>query len=195
MHRVLQATLILSTLCGSWLGMLAVHEFGHVLQAWLSGGAVTRIDLPLIGFSQTHVSPNPHPQFVAWGGAVWGALIPLALRLVVRRWARPQAFLAAFFAGFCCLANGAYLAAGSFVGATSDADDAHELLRHGAAHWQLIAFGLIAAAIGIRLWHGLGPSFGLGGGKGTVERKAAASAVVALIGWIGLYLAVAAALS
>src|SRR6185312_14745270 len=188
MRRVPQGTLILSTLCGSWLGMMAIHEFGHVLHAWLSGGAVAGVDLPLVGFSQTHVSPNPHPQFAAWGGAVRGALIPLALWLVVRRWARPHAFLAAFFAGFCCLANGAYLVAGSFVGAMSDADDAHELLRHGVEHWQLIAFGVIAGAIGIRLWHGLGPSFGLGAAQGVVDRKAAAAAVGAFISWIILYL-------
>jgi len=41
----------------------------------------------------------------------------------------------------------------------------------------------------------LGPSIGLGAGKRTVERKAAVSALVALLGWIGLYLAVAAALN
>src|SRR6185437_10962113 len=193
MRRVPQGTLILSTLCGSWLGMMALHEFGHVLHAWLSGGAVTGVDLPLVGFSQTHVSPNPHPQFVAWGGAVWGSLLPLVLWLATRHWARRQAFLAAFFAGFCCLANGAYLAAGSFLGATSDADDAHELLGPGAARWQLIAFGVIAGAVGIRLWHGLGSSFGLGAAQGVVDRKAVAAAVGAFISWIILYLIVAVA--
>lgn len=214
MKRSIQIILIGSALAGSWLGMLACHEFGHVLHAWLSGGTVTAVDLPLLGFSQTHVSPNPHPQFTAWGGAIWGSLLPLALwatcRLSLRESTRfrrakaddgsaatrsppsPYAFLAAFFAGFCLLVNGVYLAAGSFVGAASDADDAHELLRHGAARWQLVAFGVTAAAAGLRMWHGLGPVFGLQRPGGEVDRKAAIVAAGLLVGWIVVFLIVGA---
>lgn len=186
-----QFVLVAATLCGSWLGMLAVHEFGHVLHAWLSGGTVTGVDLPLVGFSQTHVSPNPQPRFVAWGGAVWGSLLPLVGWAIVRRRAPALAFLAAFFAGFCCVANGAYLAAGSFIGKANDADDAHELLRHGAQAWQLIAFGLVATAIGFQLWHGLGKSFGLGKSPRAVEKKAVAAAVIVLCGWVFVFVVAA----
>ncbi len=192
MHRSLQAILILSTWAGSWLGMLACHEFGHVLNAWLSGGMVVALDLPLVGFSQTHVAPNPHPQFTAWGGVVWGSLLPLFFWAAARRWFRPYAFLAAFFAGFCLAANGVYLAAGSFIGAANDADDAHELLRHGAARWQLVAFGLVGAALGLQLWHGLGKSFGLRVPGGVVDRKAAFAAGIIFLCWVILFLIVAA---
>ncbi|HUY92898.1 MAG TPA: hypothetical protein VMV10_29480 [Pirellulales bacterium] len=184
--------LVVSTLGGSWLGMLAVHEFGHVLHAWLSGGTVAGVDLPLAGFSQTHVSPNPHPQFVAWGGAVWGSLLPVAIWAIARRAAPSLGFLAAFFARFCSVANGAYLAAGLFVGGPHDADDAHELLRHSAQTWQLIFFGLVAAAIGVSLWHGLGSSFGLGRAPNAIEGKAVAAAVLMLFCWIAVFLIVAA---
>lgn len=189
--RSRRLVLIAATLCGSWLGMLAIHEFGHVLHAWLSGGTVAGVDLPLAGFSQTRVSPNPQPQFVAWGGAVWGSLLPLVCWAIVRRRAPALAFLAAFFAGFCCIANGAYLAAGSFVGGANDADDAHELLRHGAQRWQLIAFGFVASAIGVSLWHGLGNSFGLGDSPSAIESKAVAAAVIVLCGWIAVFVSVA----
>jgi hypothetical protein len=37
MRRVHQIVLIVSTLVFSWLGMMAVHEAGHVLAAWLTG--------------------------------------------------------------------------------------------------------------------------------------------------------------
>jgi hypothetical protein len=151
-HRVWQILLIVSMLAGSWQGMLAVHELGHVINAWLSGGTVTKVDLPLIGFSQTHVLPNPHHQFTAWGGALWGTLLPLVLWAVTRRCAKAFGFLAAFFAGFCLIANGVYLAAGSFI---------------------------VAAMVGLRLWHGLGPHFGLGNG-GVVDRSAAITAMCAL---------------
>ena len=45
MSRFHQALLIVSTLALSWLGMQAVHEAGHVLHAWWSGGRVERLVL------------------------------------------------------------------------------------------------------------------------------------------------------
>ena len=38
MKRLPQLLLIASTLVASWFGMQAVHEFGHVLGAWLNRG-------------------------------------------------------------------------------------------------------------------------------------------------------------
>ena len=118
----------------SWLGMLATHEAGHVLHAWLSGGQVVCGLLPWFGFSRTDVSPNPQPLFVAWGGAIWGNLIPLALPVMATalhfrfvRWVE-------LFAGFCLVANGAYLAAGLLIGA----GDGGGLMRHGASQWALL---------------------------------------------------------
>lgn len=54
----------------AWLAMMALHECGHILHAWLSGGDVQRVTIPLWGFSITEFGRNPHPAFVAWGGAV-----------------------------------------------------------------------------------------------------------------------------
>jgi len=135
-----------------WLGMLATNEFGHMIHGWCSGGRVVQTVLPWVGFSRTEVSPNPHPLIVAWGGAVWGSLVPLVLLSMSAttgfrlKWVQ-------FFAGFCLIANGAYLFAGSFL-STGDAGD---LLRHGAPHWLLVATGAIGAAAGLFLWHRLGP--------------------------------------
>lgn len=135
-----------------WLGMMLGHEFGHVLHAWLSGGRVALVTIPLLGFSRTDLADNPHPLFVAAGGALWGSLIPLALyaatawaRLRVAKWLQ-------FFAGFCLTANGTYLAAGALSGAA----DAGDLLRNGAPRWVLIVAGLISSFAGLYLWHRLG---------------------------------------
>ncbi|MEX2114462.1 MAG: hypothetical protein WD845_14810 [Pirellulales bacterium] len=160
--RTQQILLIVFLLGVSWLAMMAVHEFGHVLHAKLSGGQVERVVLRPLQISRTDVSPNPHPQFVAWGGAIWGTILPLALLAVVRITARPYTYLAAFFAGFCCLANGLYLAAGSFAGV----GDAGDLLRHGAARWQLWLFGVPVSILGLWLWNGLGPHVGFGPANG-----------------------------
>jgi hypothetical protein len=180
MDRLYQALLIVGTLGFSWLGMMAVHELGHVIHVWASGGAVRQIVLPLLGFSRTDVSLNPHPLLVARGGALWGAILPLVLLLAVRRFGRRFAFLAAFFAGFCLIANGAYLAGGAWI----NAGDAADLLHLGASRWQLLGFGLPAIAVGLLLLNGLGPNFGLAQPHGRVDRRAAllaASACIAIV--------------
>jgi hypothetical protein len=179
MHdRFFQFLLLVSLAAFSWLAMQAVHELGHVLHAGLSGGAVERVVLHPLDISRTDVSPNPHPLFVAWGGAAWGCLIPLALWAAMHWLARPHAYLAAWFAGFCLIANGAYLAGGSFL--SGGGDDAGVLLANGAARWQLLVFGIPAVAAGLYLWHGLGPHFGLGPVRRKVDRRAAIGVSLAL---------------
>ena len=136
----------------TWLGMLLVHEFGHVLHAWLSGGAVTRMSVPLLGFSQTFVDPNPHSHFVAWGGAVWGCALPSTFWMVLQLARLPGRRVAQFFAGFCLIANGAYLG----VGWMRMAGDAGDLVDYGTPVWVLILVGLLGISAGLLLWHRLG---------------------------------------
>jgi hypothetical protein len=149
LRRVL---LSLAVLYGSWMGMMLVHEAGHVLHALVSGGRVERVVMPLAGFSRTDVRPNPHPHFVAWGGAIWGCVVPLLLlsawRVLRLRWRA----LVQFFAGFCLIANGAYLASGMLL----DGGDAADLRRFGTPASVLIAFGALAVPAGLLLWHRLG---------------------------------------
>ena len=59
---------------------------------------------------------------------------------------------------FCLIANGAYLAFGSF-GKVGDAGD---LLRYRSPLLLLWLFGLVTIPIGLWLWNGVGPQFGLG---------------------------------
>ena len=178
MNRLFQALLIVSTVGLSWLLMMAVHELGHVWHGWLSGARLDAVHLPLVGFSRTDFLENPHPLFVAWGGAVWGCLLPLAFWIVVRRFAKPYAYLAAWFAGFCLVANGAYLLGGAFR--AGDADDGGMILQHGGARWQLLTFGIVAISAGLYLWNGLGPHFGFGAAEGKVDRGVAVGVAILL---------------
>jgi hypothetical protein len=132
--------------------MMVVHELGHVLHAWVSGGKVAAVHVPLVGFSLTLFATNPHPHFVAWGGAVWGSLLPVALWGVFqwmgwrgREWVEG-------FAGFCLVANGAYLGAGW----TMRAGDAGDLVRYGTPVWVLVGCGVVAVGAGLYLWHAMG---------------------------------------
>jgi hypothetical protein len=136
----------------AWLAMMAVHEAGHVLHAWVTGGRVVHVELPLLGFSRTDVSPNPRPAAVAWGGPLWGCLLPLAAWTVCPRKAPRARATLQLFAGFCLIANGVYLG----IGWIDRVGDAGDLLRRGTPVWVLVAFGLIASAAGLYLWHRIG---------------------------------------
>ncbi len=174
---VIRILLIISTLVASWLGMQAVHEIGHAGAAWLTGGEVERVVLHPATISRTDLASNPHPLIVAWAGPAWGALAPIGMWLVAARQRWSGAFLLRFFAGFCLVANGLYLGVGSF----SRAGDCGDLLKHGAATWQLWLFGLAAVPAGFWLWHGQGRHFGLSRNPEPIHP---AHAAIATAAWV-----------
>jgi hypothetical protein len=181
-RRLNQAILILSLLPASWLGMQAIHEFGHVVGAWLTGGRVARVVLHPRTISRTDLADNPSPSLVVWAGPVLGCLLPLAGWGAAAALGWRGAFLLRFFAGFCLIANGAYIAVGSFDGL----GDAGVMLRHGSPAWWLWAFGVATVPAGLWLWHRQGPHFGLGPAEGKVDAVAAYVCLTVLLGLIAL---------
>jgi hypothetical protein len=177
MNRLHQVILITSVIVASWLGMQAVHELGHVLGARVTGGRVAKVVWHPLTISRTDLAHNPHPLFVVWAGPVMGVLLPLASWGVAAAMAGPGAFVNRFFAGFCMVANGAYIALGSFDGI----GDCGTMLRLGSPIWSLWIFGAITIPIGLWLWHRQGEHFGLGAAKGKVDRKAAYRSLAACI--------------
>ncbi|MDQ3439145.1 MAG: hypothetical protein M3478_02205 [Planctomycetota bacterium] len=130
-----------------WIGMMAVHELGHVIGATATGGTILDVRIPLIGFSQTDVHPNPSPRVEVWCGPVIGAIFPIGLWLALFR-TRARTILHAF-AGWCLIVNGVYLG----VGWVYHVGDAGELVRLGTPVALLIAFGVVSTASGLCLWH------------------------------------------
>jgi hypothetical protein len=106
--------------------------------------------------------------------------------LIARRLWRCGSFLFRFFAGFCIIANGAYIGAGSF----GRIGDAGTMLRYGSRAWQLWVFGLVATALGLFLWNGLGCEFGFGEAKGRVSRGASIDCLIALLAVVAIELTV-----
>ena len=186
MARLTQVVLIATTIALSWLMMMVVHESGHVFVAWLTGGKVAHVLLLPLSLSRTDLIHNPCPVLVAWGGPVVGVLLPVIAFAVAVLVKMPMLYLLHFFAGFCLVANGVYIGAGSFA----DIGDAFDLLHGGAPHWHLIAFGAITIPIGLFLWNGLGVSFGLGKAKGKIDPRAAyvASGLLMLVVLVELIL-------
>lgn len=166
--------------------MQAVHEFGHVCGAWATGGRVERVVLHPLTISRTDLAENPAPLVVVWAGPVLGVVLPLLVWLATAAAKVPGAFVLRFFAGFCLLANGLYIAVGSF----DRIGDCGEMLRHGSAPWYLWLFGLVTAPFGLWLWHQQGSHFGLGKAKGEVNRGVAYGCLAACVALVILGLAV-----
>lgn len=139
----------------AWYVMLATHELGHGLHALLSGVTVLNINFPLIGFPYTQVGTPTRSLFLLWGGFIWGCGIPMSAYFAVCAmknrtvlWLRREV---GFLAGFCLLANGAYLAAG----AVYQIGDAAEMIRAGSPLGLLVTIGIVLAAFGLLFWHRL----------------------------------------
>lgn len=159
-------------LAASWYWMQIVHELGHVLAAAATGGEVKQCVLPFFSFSRTDVDPNPHPLIVVWAGSVVGAVLPVLAWLAAERIRRcvhlrgspsPAAAASlAFLAGFCLIANGAYIGLGTLQGeeglgaASEGIGDAATMLALGTPRWTTWAFGLVTSAAGLCVWHRLG---------------------------------------
>lgn len=168
--RAFQAALIASTACLSWLGFMALHELGHCLNAWVSGGEVERVVLGPFALSRTDLARNPHPVFVAWGGALWGVALPLLVWGAAAAARLRAGYLFRFLAGFCLVANGTYFALDAFL----QCGDGRQIAAHGGSGAWPALFGAAATVAGFVLWNGTGAPFGLGP---RAERPSRADAV------------------
>ena len=142
----------------SWFSMMIVHESGHVIHSWFSGGVVKQVILYPTVFSQTEMKINPYPIFVAWGGMLWGTIIPLILLGIVRGFKISSWYIFQFFAGFCFVANGFYF----IIGGIDSTGDPGDIIFYGISSILVIIAGIIEACIGFLLWHGLSKAFGIG---------------------------------
>jgi hypothetical protein len=181
MPRLPQFLLVVCLLADCWLAMQVVHELGHVLGAWWTGGTVTALVLLPWTFSRTDVGVNPSPLVVTWAGPAIGSALPLVMWSVALlvRWS--GAYLLRFFAGFCLVANGAYIGGGALF----REGDAGLLQIYGTPSWPLFVFGVLAVASGLWLWHRQGNHFGFGGAGGKVDPRAiwgSAAALVVIVG-------------
>ncbi len=141
-----------------WLGMMAVHELGHVLAAWLVGAKVERVVLHPFAFSRTDVAVNDSPRFIIWMGPIVGCVMPLMLWGLAALRRMSCAFVFKFFAGFCLIANGIYIGYG-WLEEGGDASDLHAL---GESGLMMTIAGTITAVIGLALWSHVREEFGFG---------------------------------
>ena len=185
MPRFHQILFVVALLTLSWLAMMALHELGHVLGAFVTGGEVERVVLHPLSISRTDVSSNPHPAVVVWLGPLVGSIVPLAALAVIPQKLDVLRMIVRFFAGFCLVANGAYIS----LGWIDQVGDCGEMLRTGTPVWLMIAFGGITIPLGFYLWHGLGSIRQFAQRPSLVTRRMAYTGVMILIvafvvGWV-----------
>jgi hypothetical protein len=183
-QRFHQILLVLSILWLSWLTMMLVHESGHVIGALATGGHVRRVVWHPTVISRTDVQPNPHPLIEVWAGPVFGSLLPLVAAAVASLLRLRAAYLVWVMAGFCLIANGAYIGVGAF----HPVGDAQELIAHGVPPWILAVFGVIALVAGFWIWHRASPRLGFGSSPEIINPKhaypiAGIAAVVTVLGF------------
>lgn len=152
MNRIHQILFSFSVIGICWLSMMAVHEMGHVLGAVISGGEVQRVVLYPLSISRTDVEPNPNPLLVVWAGPIVGCVVPIVLSLLLPRQLELVKAIGSFFAGFCLIANGAYIS----FGAIDQVGDCKEMLQHGSPLAVLVLFGIVATIAGFTFWHRIG---------------------------------------
>jgi hypothetical protein len=186
-NQIVKVIHIITTVLFSFLGAQAVHEAGHVLGAWWTGGTVQRVVLHPLALSRTDVFPNPAPHFVVWAGPLFGCVAPLLVYGVVWLLRVPGVYLFRFFAGACMVMNGAYIGLASFTGD----GDADIMLLCGSPRWLLMLFGVVALGSGLFLWHNQGKYFGIGREAKGVHPVAALATVVLLVTLVAVELAFA----
>ncbi len=153
MQRFHQILFSVSLVALCWLGMMAVHELGHVIGGVATGGTIRRVVLHPLTISCSDVDPNPSPAIVVWLGPIVGSILPVSL-LSIRFSIVALKKSLAFFAGFCLIANGAYIAIA--IGSFDGVGDCGEMLRTGTPIWVMIAYGAVAISGGLLIWHRLG---------------------------------------
>jgi hypothetical protein len=152
MQFVRQSIFAVITLLLAWVTMTTTHELGHVIGALLTGGHICEVRLTPWTISSTLVDPNPHPGTVVWSGPLIGCLIPAGVAGVRFSSNIATKLLLRWLAGFCLIANGAYIAFGSFEGI----GDCRAMYQTGTSQITMLLFGTAAILSGMLIWHRLG---------------------------------------
>lgn len=167
--------LIVASAALYWLLFMAVHELGHAIGAWCSGGKVVGMVLSPLAISRTDVSPNPHPLFVVWCGPLIGVALPALCATVAYYTQLPLTRWLRAFTGFCLIANGLYLASGVI----RPAGDTQDMVWLGTPEWLFGAVGVAMTLAGFLVWHAMGSVWGLRMSAAAQLRRWACASVIA----------------
>lgn len=90
-----------------------LHEAGHVLGVWCTGGHASGIVIHPFSWSHAHAFSINHEGVVIWAGSVLGSLFGILVTLSVLKWRRPGLLIPLLVGVVACIYNGVYLLLGS----------------------------------------------------------------------------------
>jgi hypothetical protein len=125
-----------------------LHEAGHVLGAWCTGGDASRIVIHPFSWSYAHAFSFNHEGVVIWAGSVLGSLFGIPITLAVLKWRRPGLLIPLLVGVVACIYNGAYLLLGCLFKLGGDGT---VLAAEYAPAAAVAAAGLLMVCIGMRL--------------------------------------------
>ena len=156
MQRFHQLLFAVSLVALGWLAMMAVHEPAMRRRHRHRRRCSTRRSPSAHDLANAASPRNPRPAIVVWLGPIVGCALPLAVSAMIPQRHSFVGKVAGFFAGFCLIANGAYLSIGAF----DRVGDCGEMLRTGTPFWVMLAFGAVTIPLGLYRWHALGSILG-----------------------------------
>jgi small basic protein len=143
---VKRALFVFGSFSFGWVLGIVLHELGHALAMWLTGGIVERITITPFSWPYTYYGSAPrYPQFTTWAGLLIGSALGLVVVFGVRKRTTPY-LLPFLFAGLAPMLNGGgYYLVDTFVSKQGDATD---LIRAGVPEYVVIGAGILFLAVG-----------------------------------------------
>ena len=145
----------------AWVLGIVLHELGHAVAMWTTGGIVDRITITPFSWSYTYYGSTPkYPQFTTWSGALLGSLFGLIILFIIRNKPTPYSVPFLYLGIAPMLHGGGYYLLDTFV---TKRGDAASLIRSGVPISVVLAVGFFLAVIGIFFlikyfyWNGLSP--------------------------------------
>lgn len=138
---------------------MILHELGHALTLWTTGGTVTGFSLHPFSWSYTfYGAPPAYPLLTAWGGVLFGSAVALLLLSLIRPWQNTWTIPLALTALCALVVNGLYLTVDSLF---LPGGDATVIVRHGTPWLLVLATGIALTLVGLVVGLLLLPRIGL----------------------------------
>ena len=90
-NRLLKLSLfIFGSFSFGWILGTVLHELGHAVAMWVTGGIVDGITINPFSWSYAYYGSAPaYPNFTTWSGVLLGSLFGLIILLTIRKKSSP----------------------------------------------------------------------------------------------------------
>jgi len=168
-YRILKAGfLLLAALFAATNIAKFLHEIGHALGAWSTGGIVRGLVIHPFSWSYA-LAVSPRDDVTIWAGSILGCLFGILITFSVFKWRSGRLLIPLLVGPVTCLCNGSYLVLGSVFHLPGDGS---VLAARYAPAGVVAAVGLLMLCAGMLLAFLIIPELGFGAADGIAHRTA-----------------------